>query len=541
MLSGNIQGLKASQVKALERLGSRRCTPGYLITPEFARALTEVSRDIQRQVGLLLDRRGQVIAVVAGDAKQLHLPEIPRRGLNRLSGVRLVHTHLQNEALNEDDLTDLALLRLDVIAAIGVTEDGLPAKLYTAHLLPANAGDSPWEVDPPRTVHDLDDDFIEMVEALDEELARLQAPRKAGDDRDRTILIHVSKLPPSVAQESVDEMRELARSAGLVVVDSIIQRRPLDPKYVTGQGKLKSTIIKAMQLGAEVLVFDLDLTPSQVRALSEITDLKILDRTQVILDIFAQHAETREGRVQVELAQMRYLLPLLSIRQTALSRLTGGIGGRGPGETRLEVDRRRARDRITQLEREVKKLGERRELRRSVRTAREVPTIAVVGYTNAGKSTLLNNLTQSSVVAEDALFATLNPVSRRLRFPQEREVIITDTVGFIRNLPDDLMDAFRTTFEELQDADLLLHVIDASAHDIDAKHDAVVKLLTELELDQKPMLIVLNKMDRCDEETLAGVTERYHGIQVSAIDRETFGPLMEAIERELWLAPAGRR
>lgn len=541
LLSGNTQGLKASQVKALEKLGSRRCTPAYLITPEFARALTEISRDIQRQVGILLDRRGQVLAVVVGDAKQLHLPEVPRRGLNRLSGVRLVHTHLQNEALTEDDLTDLALLRLDVIAAIGVTDDGLPAKLFTAHMLPANDGDTPWEVDPPRTVHELEGDFIEMVEALDEELARLQAPRKAGDDRDRTILIHVSKLPPSVAQESVDEMRELARSAGLVVVDTIIQRRPLDPKFVTGQGKLKSAIIKAMQLGAEVLVFDLDLTPSQVKALSEITDLKILDRTQVILDIFAQHAETREGRVQVELAQMRYLLPLLSIRQTALSRLTGGIGGRGPGETRLEVDRRRARDRITQLEREVKKLGERRELRRSVRTAREVPTVAVVGYTNAGKSTLLNHLTQSEVVAEDALFATLNPVSRRLRFPHEREVIITDTVGFIRNLPEDLMDAFRTTFEELQDADLLLHVIDASAHDIDAKHDAVVKLLTELELDQKPMLIVLNKMDRCEPETLEGVTERYHGIPLSAINRDTFGPLMEAIERELWLSPAGRR
>jgi GTP-binding protein HflX len=421
-----------------------------------------------------------------------------------------------------------------------VGEDGLPGKLYTAHMLPANAGDTPWVVDAPRTVHDLDDDFIEMVEALDEELTRHQAPRKAGDDRDRTIVIHVSKLPPTVAQDSVDEMRELARSAGLVVVDMIIQRRPPDPKYVTGQGKLKSAIIKAMQLGAEVLVFDLNLTPSQVKALSEMTDLKILDRTQVILDIFAQHAETREGRIQVELAQTRYLLPLLSMRQSALSRLTGGIGGRGPGETRLEVDKRRARDRITQLEREVKKLGERRELRRSVRTAREVPTIAVVGYTNAGKSTLLNHLTQSTVIAEDALFATLNPVSRRLRFPREREVIITDTVGFIRNLPDDLMDSFRTTFEELHDADLLLHVIDASAHDLDAKYDTVVKLLTDLELDQKPVLCVLNKMDKCDPETLEGLIERLKGIPLTAIDRETFPPLLDAMERELWLETASR-
>lgn len=515
--------------------------PDYLVTPEFARALTEISHDVKRQVGVLLDRRGKVHGVVVGDAKQLFLPEIQRRGLNRLSGIRLVHTHLHKEPLTEDDLTDLALLRLDVVAAIIVNDDGLPGPLHAAHLLPANDGDTPWSVDPPTTVHALQPDFIGMVEALDEELERQQAPRKAGDNRDRTILIHVSKLPPTVAQDSVDEMKELARSAGLVVVDAIIQRRPPDPKYVTGQGKLKSAIIKAMQLGAEVLVFDLDLSPSQVKALSEMTDLKILDRTQVILDIFAQHAETREGRIQVELAQTRYLLPLLSIRQTALSRLTGGIGGRGPGETRLEVDRRRARDRIAQLEREVKKLGERRELRRSVRTEREVPTIAVVGYTNAGKSTLLNKLTQSDVIAEDALFATLNPVSRRLRFPQEREVIITDTVGFIRNLPEDLMAAFRTTFEELHDADLLLHVMDASAHDFDAKYDAVMKLLNELELDQTPVLNVMNKMDKCDPETLEGLCERHKGIPLSALDRTTFEPLMEAIERELWLDPVTSR
>jgi GTP-binding protein HflX len=540
LISGNTQGLKASQIKALERLGTRKVNPAYLVTPEFARALTEISHDIQRQVGVLLTRRGQVHAVVVGDARQVNLPEVPRRGLNRLSGIRLVHTHLLNEALNEDDLTDLALLRLDAIAAIAVQEDGLPGVVHAAHLLPANAGDTPWTIEAPISVHDLPGDFLETLEALDDEFERHQAPRAAGDNRDRTILIHVSKLPPAVAQDSVDELSELARSAGLVVVDTLIQRRPPDPKFVTGQGKLKQAIIKAMQLGAEVLAFDMDLSPSQVKALSDMTDLKILDRTQLILDIFAQHAETREGRVQVELAQLKYLLPFLSIRQTALSRLTGGIGGRGPGETRLEVDRRRARDRITQLEREVKKLGERRELRRNVRTRREVPTVAVVGYTNAGKSTLLNALTQSEVIAEDMLFATLNPVSRRLRFPQEREVIITDTVGFIRNLPDDLMAAFRTTFEELHDADLLLHVMDASAPDIEAKHAAVVKLLRELELDRKPILTVLNKQDRTDADTLEGLRERYHGIPLSALEPATFQPLLEAMEHELWLETAAR-
>jgi GTP-binding protein HflX len=508
--------------------------PTILVTPEVARALTELSAEIQRQIGLLIDRKGKVQSVVVGDARQVFLPDIQRRGFNRLCGLRLVHTHLHDEALNDDDLTDLALLRLDYIAAILVDDQGLPGKIYTAHLLPANVEDTPWQVLPPTRVHALEETFLEEVSALDEELARLQTPRKAGDDRDRAILVHISKLPPSVAQDSVDEMKELARSAGLDVVHSFIQRRPVDRKYVMGRGKLQSAIIKAMQLGAEVVIFDLDLTPSQVKALSELTDLKILDRTQVILDIFAQHATTREGKLQVELAQLRYLLPLLSIRQTALSRLTGGIGGRGPGETRLEIDRRRARDRIARLEREVKQLGQRRELRRNVRQQTGVPTVAVVGYTNAGKSTLLNRLTQSDVIAEDALFATLNPVTRRLRFPQEREVIVTDTVGFIRNLPKDLMAAFRTTFEELHDADLLLHVMDASAEDLEAKHETVMGLMRDLELDRKPTVHVLNKIDKCDEDTLAGLVDAYDAIPVCALDRETFGPLLTMLEQHLW-------
>ncbi|MBI1318199.1 MAG: GTPase HflX [Candidatus Hydrogenedens sp.] len=533
-VSGNTKGLKPSQLKALEKLSERRPNPDYLVTPEQARALTEASLDIQRQIGLLIDRRGRVTNVVVGDAKQVFLPEFPRRGLDRLSGLRLVHTHLIDPKLNDDDLTDLALLRLDCIAAIWVEDNGLPGPVQMAHLLPANEGGEPWRVLEPVSVHDLEPDMLELLESLDEEFERMRAPRRAGDTRDRAILLHVSKLPPSVAQDSVDELKELARSAGLNVVHTVIQRRPPDPKYVTGQGRLKEAIIKAMQLGAEVMIFDQDLSPSQVRSLSDMTDLKILDRTQLILDIFAQHAVTREGKLQVELAQLRYLLPLLNVRQTALSRLTGGIGGRGPGETRLEIDRRRARDRIARLEREVNKLGERRELRRHVRTEKAVPTVAVVGYTNAGKSTLLNSLTQSEVIAENALFATLNPVSRRLRFPEEREVVITDTVGFIRNLPEDLMAAFRTTFEELQDADLLLHVVDASSHDIEAKYETVERVLKELELDQKPTICVLNKVDRCDPETLQGLLDHFAAIPICALDRESFTPLMEIMESLLW-------
>lgn len=507
---------------------------GIIVSPEVARTMTELSLDIGRQVGLLIDRVGKVYALVVGDSKSLFLPDLPRRDLDRLSGLRLVHTHLNHEALNDDDLTDLALLRLDLVAAIETLENGLPGKVYIAHLLPANDSDSPWVCLPPTPVHDLEDDFNSMIDALEEEFARMRVPKKAGDNRDRAILVHVSMQPLSVADDSMLEMRELARSAGLHAVAEVSQRRKPDPKYVMGKGKLQSVIIKAMQLGAEIIVLDLDLSPSQVKSLSDMTDLKILDRTQLILDIFAQHAVTREGKLQVELAQLKYLLPLLSIRQTALSRLTGGIGGRGPGETRLEIDRRRARDRVAQLEREVRKLGQRRELRRGQRSRKNVPIVSIVGYANAGKSTLLNQLTNSDVIAEDKLFATLNPVSRRLRFPQEREVVITDTVGFIRNLPKDLLAAFRTTFEEVREADMLLHVIDASCDDFDDKFNTVCGLLRDLELDEKPTMLVLNKMDKCEPERLEGLASMYKGIPISALDKGSMQAMLENMEQVLW-------
>ncbi len=539
LLTGNTGGLKASQVKRLEGLTRRRAGAERVIAPELARTLTELSHEIQRQVGVVIDRRGHVYAATVGDAHSIVLPAIPRRGLDRFCGLRFVHTHLHREGINDEDLTDLALLRLDWIAAIEVLENGLPGRVHQAHLLPDNETNAAWAILPPISVHQLPDDLAEAIDALEDEFARKRTPRRAGDDRERAVLVHVSTLPPTQAHDSVQELRELSRSAGIEVVAEIVQRRPTDPRYVMGKGKFRHALIKAMQLGADTIVFDLNLSPSQVKTLSDMTDLKILDRTQVILDIFAQHAITREGMIQVELAQLRYRLPFLGLRQTALSRLTGGIGGRGPGETRLEIDRRRARERVTRLEREVAELGRRRELRRGVRTARGVPTAAVVGYTNAGKSTLLNHLTDSHVAAQDALFATLNPVSRRLRFPREREVIITDTVGFIRNLPKDLMAAFRTTFEELHDADLLLHVIDASSPDLEEKFEAVQELLTELGLDSKPIISVINKIDRCDPATVEGLVYRFNGIPICAIDRDTFGPLLETMERILWTeAPA---
>lgn len=534
LLTGNLHGLKAAQLKALERLAKRAAQTQVIISVELARELAAVSVEIQRQVGVIINRSGHVTDIVVGDARGLFLPDVQRRGLDRLSGLRFIHTHLVGEKLSEEDLTDLALLRFDLVGALLLRNDGTIDAIHIAHLKPDNAAETPWEVLPPQSIYNLQEDFPEFIAALEEEFSRTRRPRTANDTRERAILIHVSTLPPTLARDSLDELGELARSAGIEVVHTIMQRRPLDPRFIMGRGKLQSAVITAMQKGAGMLVFDLNITPSQIRSLGDFTDLKILDRTQVILDIFAQHAVTREGKLQVELAQLRYLLPFLSIRQQALSRLTGGIGGRGPGETRLEEDRRRARDRITRLEREVEQLGRRRRLRRQARTVKAVPTVAVIGYTNAGKSTLLNHLTNSEVVAKDFLFATLNPVSRRLRFPREREVVITDTVGFIKNLPKDLLAAFRTTFEELHEADLLLHIVDAGSHDLNQKMETVFDTLRSLELTGKPMLTIFNKIDACNPAEVEGLVSQYDGIAICALDRGTFTPLLNAMEEQLW-------
>ncbi len=286
----------------------------------------------------------------------------------------------------------------------------------------------------------LDVDFLELINSLEEEMARIRRATRRAALRDRAILVGVTTSSVEDAEESMAELRELSASAGVVVLNEIIQRRQaIDPRTVLGKGKLDELIVRALRLGADVIVFDRELSPAQVRSISEATDLKVIDRAQLILDIFAQRAQTRDGKIQVELAQLKYMLPrLIAGQDSAFSRLAGGIGGRGPGETKLETDRRRVRDRINRLEKEIEAQRMRRQQRRKERTRRELPVISIVGYTNAGKSTLLNTLTSSTVLAEQRMFATLDPTSRRLRLPREQEVIINDTVGFIRDLPPDL-------------------------------------------------------------------------------------------------------
>jgi GTP-binding protein HflX len=534
---GNTLGLKQSQLHALRRAYRRRVDAAQVISPELSRHLTEISLETNRQVGVLLDRKGQVEWVVVGDAGKLTLPDVgrARAGSHRLRGLRLVHTHLHGEPLTRDDHTDLALLRLDLVAALEVLPDGLPGKVHLAHLLPENPQGAMWKDETAPSVHDLGYHALAGALALEDEFARASALRRTGG-RERAILVGFgSGRLRAEAEASLEELRELARTAGVEVLDASLQmRRQPDPRYLIGKGKLEDVVLRSMQLMADLIVFDADLSPSQARHIAEATSLKILDRTQLILDIFAQRAQSAEGKLQVELAQLRYLYPRLVGRDDSLSRLMGGIGGRGPGETKLEIDRRRVRDRITQLERRIEGVSRGRQVRRKQRGERGLPVLSIVGYTNAGKSTLLNALTDSRVLVEDVLFATLDPTSRRLRFPRDREVIVTDTVGFIRDLPEDLLNAFRATLEELGDADLLLHVADASDPRLDDRMRAVEGILGDLGLLERPRLLVLNKIDRLPPGEGEALAHRRDGVAVSALTREGLPALLHRCDRILW-------
>ncbi len=512
-----------------------------LLTPELARQLTEISHDTRRQVGVLIDRRGAVQHVMVGDAHSTELPDWGRlrAGRGRLRGLRCLHTHLADEGITRDDKTDLLLLRLDVMVTIGVADDGLPTLAHIAAL--TAEGEHGVELLPPTHPAQIDLDFQTWIREREADLSRTVGVREIGD-RERAILVSVTAGRRAGDLEiHVAELRELARSAGVEIVDIVTQQRPrVDPKTVVGSGKLQDLVVRAFQQNVDLVIVDQDLTPTQARNLGERMELRVIDRTQLILDIFAQHATTRDGKLQVELAQLKYLLPRLAQRaDVSLSRLEGGIGGRGPGETKLEVDRRRTRDRVTRLERELKKLGTQRQNRRRRRGRRDVPVLSIVGYTNAGKSTLLRALTQTDVYVADQMFATLDPVSRRLRFPREREVIITDTVGFIRDLPADLVTAFRATLEELSDASLLLHVVDASAPDCDRRMEAVRGVLDGIGL-HAPALLVFNQIDKLEPGEGAALALRYRGVAVSALQRKGLGTLLERAEQMLWSADAPR-
>ena len=548
-IHGFTQGLKHDQIRRIEKLASRRVAADQIISQELARQLSELSHETRRQIGVLLNRKGQVEYVMVGTAKRIEMPDFGRSRVStdRFRGLRCVHTQLLGEKLTQDDLTDLALLRLDLMSIIQVdNSNGLPGLVYSAHLLPTNAETLetesqtlPYEFLEPRVPSQLETNFAELISSLESEMTRIRLPKARESNRDRAILVGVTTSHIDDAEESMAELQELTESADVVVLDKIIQRRPkIDAKTVLGKGKLEELLIRSMRLGADLIVFDAELSPTQVRSISEATDLKVIDRPQLILDIFAQRAQSREGKLQVELAQLKYLLPrLVQGQNSAFSRLAGGIGGRGPGETKLETDRRRVRDKINNLEKQVEGLSRQRQERRKNRSQKNLPVISLVGYTNAGKSTLLNTLTQSDVYAEKKMFATLDPTSRRLRLPYEQEVIINDTVGFIRDLPEALVAAFRATLEEISDSDLLIHVVDASNPRAIHQVESVDKILIDLKLNEIPQIIVLNKADLVDEaeiETLirqVSLDKNADVVAISSIQAKTLKPMIESVGR----------
>jgi GTP-binding protein HflX len=525
--------LGASQIKQLERLYRKNVSPESIIPNELATQLAFLSHEINRQIGLLINRRGEINSVIIGTHKNIMIPSLEgfRSASTRFKGLRLIHTHLSNEELSEEDLTDLSHLRLDLIAALEVREDGSCGLLHWAHLIPENPDGNYWLIMKPEPPASINLTFLPFIQALEDEFAKKQTIRKI-DAIEKAILLRVESNPQADARKSLEELGELARTCGVEVFDSVIQYRPKpDPKFMLGRGKLSDVGLRATQIGANLLIFDHELTAAQVRSISEFTGLKVVDRTQVILDIFAHRAHSREGKIQVELAQLKYLLPRLTHSDTSLSRLAGGIGGTGPGETKLEIDRRRIRERIHRLEKDLKIITKSRGQRRGKREKTGLPVISIVGYTNAGKSTLINTLTKSSVLVENKLFATLDTKSARLRFPRDTEAIITDTVGFIRDLPEELFSAFRATLDELQEADILLHVIDISNDQFENHIIAVDKILEQLEINDKPTIMIFNKADRFgDLSVLQNLCRRFGAIAISALDKSTLFILLEKIE-----------
>jgi len=476
---------------------------------------------------------GAVEYVIAGSAESIPIPKLERRRIHpgRLQGLRLIHTHLTKDGLSFEDLTDLAKLRLDMIYAITVEPDGTPGLAYGAHLMSTESASGIWKILDPKLTHQIDTVFSTFITDLEDQITKKQAALDTGSNEDKAILVATSTGLSDTQKVDMQEFKSLAVSAGIAVIDTITQKRPRpDPRYVVGKGKLSEIYVKALVLDANIIIFDHELSPSQARSIADIVDMRVIDRTQLILDIFASRARTKEGKIQVELAQLRYNMPRLVGKNPSLSRLAGGIGTRGPGESKLEVDRRRAKERIARLEREASAISRKRRLTRQRRSRRALPVISIIGYTNTGKSTLLNTLTKSRVLTADMPFATLDPSSKRLRFPKEIDVIITDTVGFIRDLPNDLKAAFMSTLEELAEAHLLIEVLDLSDPYIDIRIQAVDDILLSLDLQDKPRLKVFNKADKCDPTIAEIMAKRYDGVCVSALDKTTLPPLIDRMQ-----------
>lgn len=535
-VNGDLANIKTYILEKLKALYDMRVPIGQISTRELNEEMLAITEDTDREVAVYLNRQGKVMQVSLGDTATVDLPEFKQKTRSdlRLSGIRCIHTHPSGDVrLSAPDLSSLRRLRFDCMAAIGRKDKKIIGCLaFFAGEMSEDGTQLLTQYGPAEDKILAQINLNLLVTVVNKKLAA-QCTKSTDDEVERAILAGVERPGSSwPIEESMAELERLADTAGAKVVATFTQRKEKpDAAFFLGRGKVNELAMEIQNLEATLLILDDELTPSQQHNLERMLGVKVIDRTALILDIFAQRARSREGKLQVELAQLRYNLPRLSGQGLALSRLGGGIGTRGPGETKLEVDRRRIYSKIHDIEEQIDGMKKSRSLHRKRRKESQIPLVALVGYTNAGKSTLLNKLTGSEVFAEDKLFATLDPTTRHLQLPEKQEILLTDTVGFIQKLPHTLVKAFRATLEEVQEADLLLHVVDCSNENLEAQIEAVVAVLKELEADGKPVLYVFNKADQLAnphirEQLLHG----RDGVFISAITGENLDGLQRRIE-----------
>lgn len=541
-IKGNIKGIRDSVIAELQKLYDMQSP--QLVSQELAVKLADITEYINREISVYITRSGQIIEIAVGDNATVELPSFSgRRGAGRLSGIRCIHTHPGgNPYLSGVDISALKNNKYDAMVAIGVVSPDFTKSELTFGLITGIDSNENYTAEcyGPYSIEDAENiNFVNTVSTIERILDKQTGTASLQVMSERAILIGMEWGRNDslwTVDDSLEELKQLADTAGATVIKKFIQKRPKpDPAFFIGRGKVQELALYAQQENIDLCIFDDELSPAQQRNIESVMGIRILDRTALILDIFAQRARTNEGKLQVELAQLQYTLPRIMGKGLMLSRLGGGIGTRGPGETKLEVDRRRIRDRIAFIKDQIEKVKAVRSLHRSKRKKNNVFEVSLVGYTNAGKSTLLNTLTNSDIYAKDQLFATLDPTTRQLTLPNKQEIIITDTVGFIQRLPHQLIAAFRSTLEVVTEADLLVHVIDVSHELYKEQAAAVHEVLKEIGAETKPVITVYNKIDKLppDSKLADRLALKEDTVCISAAKKLNLETLQQMIESHL--------
>ena len=541
-IKGNIKGIRDSVIAELQKLYDMQSP--QLVSQELAVKLADITEYINREISVYITRSGQIIEIAVGDNATVELPSFSgRRGAGRLSGIRCIHTHPGgNPYLSGVDISALKNNKYDAMVAIGVVSPDFTKSELTFGLITGIDSNENYTAEcyGPYSIEDAENiNFVNTVSTIERILDKQTGTASLQVMSERAILIGMEWGRNDslwTVDDSLEELKQLADTAGATVIKKFIQKRPKpDPAFFIGRGKVQELALYAQQENIDLCIFDDELSPAQQRNIESVMGIRILDRTALILDIFAQRARTNEGKLQVELAQLQYTLPRIMGKGLMLSRLGGGIGTRGPGETKLEVDRRRIRDRIAFIKDQIEKVKAVRSLHRSKRKKNNVFEVSLVGYTNAGKSTLLNTLTNSDIYAKDQLFATLDPTTRQLTLPNKQEIIITDTVGFIQRLPHQLIAAFRSTLEVVTEADLLVHVIDVSHELYKEQAAAVHEVLKEIGAETKPVITVYNKIDKLppDSKLADRLALEEDAVCISAAKKLNLETLQQMIETHL--------